>query len=69
MTPSIDADIRQLIAWCRTPGTIDDPIDGRLGGSIDDSIDGRRHKKMDRLGHAFFIFLNHFFKFAFRLLP
>ena len=31
-------------ARCHTAGTIDDPIDGRLGGTIDDPIDGRRHK-------------------------
>ena len=40
----MDADTRQVIAWCHTAGTIDDPIDGRPGGTIDDPIDGRRHK-------------------------
>ncbi len=44
MTASIDSDTRQSIAWCHTAGTIDDPIDGRLGGTIDDPIDGRQYK-------------------------
>ena len=58
MTALIDT--RQLIAWCHTAGTIDDPIDGRLGGSIDYPIDGRQHRRMDCLGHAFSIFLESF---------
>ena len=45
----MDADTRQSIAWCHTAGTIDDPIDGRLGCTIDDPIDGRRHKTIDCL--------------------
>ncbi len=49
MTPLMDADTRQVIAWCHTAGTIDDPIDGRLGGTIDDPIDGRRHKTINQL--------------------
>jgi hypothetical protein len=32
--------MRTAITRCQTTGTIDDPIDGRLGGSIDDPIDG-----------------------------
>ena len=66
MTPSIDSDTRHSIAWCSTAGTIDDPIDGRLGCTIDDPIDGRQHKRMNCLGRAFSIFLE---SFAFRLLP
>ena len=40
MTPSMDSDTRQLIAWCHTSGTIRDLADGRLGGTIHDLADG-----------------------------
>ena len=75
----MDADTRQVIAWCHTAGTIDDPIDGRLGGTIDDPIDGRpggtiddpidgrRHKRMYYLGHAFSICLESFLQVCFSL--
>jgi hypothetical protein len=47
MTPSMDSDTRQLIAWCHTSGTIRDLADGRLGGTIHDLADGRRDKTID----------------------
>ncbi len=36
---------------CQTTGTINDPVDGRLGavgGTIDDPVDGHRHKERHR---------------------
>ena len=47
MTPSMNSDTRQLIAWCHTSGTIRDLADGRLGGTIHDLADGRRDKTID----------------------
>ncbi len=47
--PSMNANTRQVIAWCHTAGTIDDPIDGRLGSTIDDPIDWLQHKTIDCL--------------------
>ena len=47
MTPSMNSDTRQLIAWCHTSGTIRDLADGRLGGTIHDLADGRQDKTID----------------------
>ena len=38
MTPSMDSDTRQLIAWCRTSGTVRDLADRRRDKTIDCSV-------------------------------
>ena len=43
MTPSMDANTRQVIAWCHTAGTIDDPIDGRRHKAIECLVSYHRH--------------------------